>query len=413
MLYLVFFIILSTLFVLLPFKNIDIKIVKVKKFIFPALIIMFLIFMVIFSESSYQSAHRGFMLWANNVFPSLLPFFICIELLKSTNFMESLGKLLEPIMRPIFRVPGCGAFAIVMGISSGYPVGAKIVSGLREANACSKTEGERLLAFTNTSGPLFIIGSVGAGMFSDNKIGILLFITHFISSILVGILFRFYHFNDIIISHNPYKANRKASFKISLIGELMSSAIKNSISTLLIICGYMIFFSVLSNILIVTNFSKYISIVISYILNLIGYSTVTEIGLPIFNGILEVTGGVSELSKMINIKFPELLSIVAFVLGFGGISICMQVNSIIANTDLSLKPYIIGKFLQGVFASFFTYFLVSYTNFLEWKSLETIKYSNYSFNDGNNMLIFSVASLILICIIINQILKYIKKEPSR
>ena len=77
-----------------------------------------------------------------------------------------------------------------MGISLGYPVGAKIVSTLRMENSCTKTEAERLLAFTNTSGPLFIIGSIGVGMFGNNKIGILLLITHFVSSIIVGILFR-------------------------------------------------------------------------------------------------------------------------------------------------------------------------------------------------------------------------------
>ncbi len=61
-------------------------------------------------------------------------------------------------MRPIFNVPGEGAFPfIIMGIISGYPVGAKIVTKLRENNTCSKEESERLLAFTNNSGPLLLL----------------------------------------------------------------------------------------------------------------------------------------------------------------------------------------------------------------------------------------------------------------
>lgn len=63
-------------------------------------------------------------------------------------------------MKPIFNVPGIGAYAFIMGIISGYPVGAKIVTEFRKNGECSKVEAERLLSFTNNSGPLFIIGTV-------------------------------------------------------------------------------------------------------------------------------------------------------------------------------------------------------------------------------------------------------------
>ncbi len=63
-------------------------------------------------------------------------------------------------MKPIFNVPGIGAYAFIMGIISGYPVGAKIVTEFRKNGECSKVEAERLLSFSNNSGPLFIIGTV-------------------------------------------------------------------------------------------------------------------------------------------------------------------------------------------------------------------------------------------------------------
>ncbi|MBO5179786.1 MAG: sporulation integral membrane protein YlbJ [Clostridia bacterium] len=410
MLYLLFFIFTSILFIIIPFNKINIKIIKIKKYIFPITIVIFLILLVSFSESSFKSAHTGFMLWANNVLPALLPFFICIELIKATNFMEGLGKLLEPIIKPIFKVPGCGVFAIVMGMSSGYPVGAKIVSDLRENNCCTKTEGERLLAFTNTSGPLFIIGSVGIGMFGDSKIGLLLLLTHFIASILVGILFRFYNAENEEIIHNNYVSKNKKAFKISMLGELMSNAIKNSIATLLLICGYMIFFSVLTNILSNTNISFYLSKTIEYFFNILGFSR--EMSLPIINGIMEVTGGISELSLLKNIDYIELLPCVAFVLGFGGISVCMQVNSIIANTDLSIKPYILGKLLQAIISSMLTFLMIKFTNFLDIEALEVMSYTSSTVIESSNILLNSITSLILICIFINQLLKIIKNKKD-
>ena len=79
-----------------------------------------------------------------------------------------------------------------MGLISGYPVGAKVAANLRDKDICSKEECERLLSFTNNSGPLFIIGTVGITMFGSTEIGILLFITHLLASLTVGILFRFW-----------------------------------------------------------------------------------------------------------------------------------------------------------------------------------------------------------------------------
>ncbi len=65
---------------------------------------------------------------------------------------------------------GIGAYAFIMGIISGYPVGAKIVTEFRKNGDCSRAEAERLLAFTNNSGPLFIIGTVGISMFGNTLI---------------------------------------------------------------------------------------------------------------------------------------------------------------------------------------------------------------------------------------------------
>lgn len=410
MFYLLFFILTAITFIIVPFNKIDIKIIKIKKYIFPITILIFLILLVSFSETSFKSAHSGFMLWANNVLPALLPFFICIELIKATNFMEALGKFLEPIMKPIFKVPGCGAFAIVMGMSSGYPVGAKIVSDLRENDCCTKTEGERLLAFTNTSGPLFIIGSVGVGMFGDSKIGLLLLLTHFAASISVGILFRFYNTKDKEIIHNDYISKNKKAFKFSLLGELMSNAIKNSITTLLLICGYMIFFSVLTNIFSNTNISFYLSKIIDSFLHILGFSK--EMSLPIINGTMEVTGGISELSLLKNIDYIELLPCVAFVLGFGGFSVCMQVNSIIASTDLSIKPYILGKFLQGIISSILTFLMIKFTNFLDIEVLEVMNYSSSTVVESSNILLTSITSIILFCILANQLFKIIQNKKD-
>lgn len=156
-------------------------VIKIKSLILPILICLFILCLLLFSKSNLVAAKSGLLLWANSVLPSLLPFFIATELLGYTDIISMFGKVLNKFMRPIFNVPGEGAFAFLMGIISGYPVGAKIVANLKSQNLCTDVEAERLISFTNNSGPLFIVGTVGVGLFCDFHIGIVLLITHILA----------------------------------------------------------------------------------------------------------------------------------------------------------------------------------------------------------------------------------------
>ena len=55
-------------------------------------------------------------------------------------------------MNSVFNVSSIGAYPFVLGLFSGYPVGARIVSSLRQENKISKSDGEKLLVFTNNAG---------------------------------------------------------------------------------------------------------------------------------------------------------------------------------------------------------------------------------------------------------------------
>jgi len=79
-----------------------------------------------FPDDTLDASIRGLNLWWEVVFPSLLPFFITAELLIAFGVVRFLGVLFEPIMRPIFNIPGVGSFGWMMGMASGYPTGAKI-----------------------------------------------------------------------------------------------------------------------------------------------------------------------------------------------------------------------------------------------------------------------------------------------
>lgn len=208
-----------------------------KRNLIPLLFLAFTLLLIVFSSSNMVAVNTGLRLWVNNVIPSLFPFFIAVELLNRTPIPKMMGTLLEPIMKPLFHVPGVGAYAFFMGIVSGYPIGAKIVTDLRNSNLCTKVEGERLLTFTNNSGPLFIIGSIGISLFKDTSIGLLLLITHLMACITVAFIFRFWEGNKHSGQRScpPSIPPYNESVHLNNLGSILSQSIMSAIRSAMMI----------------------------------------------------------------------------------------------------------------------------------------------------------------------------------
>ena len=340
--------------------------IKFKRNSISIIFLAFTILLVIFSKSNLTAAKDGLSLWASSVIPSLFPFFVATELLSYTNIVNVLGKVLNKYMRPIFNVPGEGAFAFIIGLISGYPVGAKAVCKLRENNLCSRSEGNRLLCFTNNSGPLFILGTIGVAFLKNSTIGLLLLITHILSSITVGIILGIIDRSSnskTSINLNTYSINESKELipcSLSNLGEIIGKSINNAISTTMMIGGFVVLFSVILSILKNSNVFNILHIFFNFLpfnQNLIS---------GFFMGIIELTNGAKQVCMLNTKNITVNVIVCSFLLGFGGFSVLLQVFSIISKTDLSIKAYLKGKFLQGIIASFYTYIAIQIFPFLNY-----------------------------------------------
>src|SRR5690554_4502358 len=94
--------------------------------------VVLVLFIVLFPKESLDAASRGINTWFNIVFPALLPFFIGAELLIGTGAVAFMGTLLQPLMKPLFNTPGNSSFVLAMSVTSGYPMGPKLISQLRQ-----------------------------------------------------------------------------------------------------------------------------------------------------------------------------------------------------------------------------------------------------------------------------------------
>lgn len=353
--------------ILLSGKKKASRVIYLKKSALTILSFSFIICLILFSKSSVNSALKGIKLWLEIVFPSLFPFFVGSEILNRTGFVKALGILLEPVMRPLFNVPGCGSFAFAMGITSGYPVGAKITSEMRKSKLLTKDEAERLLTFTNNSGPLFIIGAVSVGMFKIHEAGLLLLCCHILSGMTVGMIFKYHgwkkksskqQIEGKIIKRfiDELKANQGS---LNL-GNIFGEAVKNSINLILAIGGFIIFFSVVINLLLETGFINSISNVLSSVLMPLGFNK--NLIASIISGFFEITTGTNMASQAAGASLVQKLTSASVIIGWAGLSVHSQVLSIISSTDISIKPYLAGKLLHGLISGLYTYLYIKIAN---------------------------------------------------
>jgi sporulation integral membrane protein YlbJ len=202
-------------------------------------------------------------------------------------------------------------------------------------------------------------------MFGSTTIGILLLITHILACITVGILFRFWRASDDTdtLSLAKNKATSSSRFvHLSNLGGVLAESITSSISTILMIGGFVVIFSSVISILKASGILTTMSMMISPLFHFFHLDSVFIS--PLLTGLLEITNGINLIA---HVKVKEIsLSIIftAFLLGFGGISVLLQVWSITSKTDLSIKPYVYGKLLHGVLAALYTFLAISIFPFL-------------------------------------------------
>lgn len=288
-----------------------------------------------------DGAREGLSLCFNVIIPSLFPFFVLSSLVVNLGLASYLGRALEGLMRPLFRVGGCCSAAVVLGFIGGYPIGARTALHLYQQGLCSKPEAERLLAFCNNSGPAFILGVVGAGVFGDSRVGLLLYCTHAAASLLVGLLFRF---------HGGSAQNtppRPKPIETVTVPAAFTGAISQALQSTLGICSFVIFFAVVLRLLSVWG-------VIPALAGLLG-----RLGIPpewaerLAAGLLELSSGVSSLSG--SSGFPGTASMAAFMLGWAGLSVHCQVLAFLVDSGLSARTYLAGKLCHGLAAAALTW----------------------------------------------------------
>ena len=339
---------------------------KSKTVLLATSVTMMAVGLIIFPQESFEASKGGLNIWWTIVFPSLLPFLIFSELLISFGVVRFIGVMLEPFMRPLFRVPGVGGFVWAMGLASGFPAGARFTVRLRQEEQLTRIEAERLVCFTNSSNPLFLFVAVAVGFFHNPHLGIILALSHYLGNICVGIIMRFYRWKE-------EKSHAKVMTKLPSIrqafsqmhrtriketrpfGSLLGDAVLSSIQTLLMIGGFIILFSVVNKLLFHMNITGLLASGVGGILHIFNFPD--SLSLPFISGMFEMTLGSKLTSTVEEATLFQQTVMTSFILAFNGFSIQAQVASIIAATDIRFTPFFLARIAHGILASIITILL--------------------------------------------------------
>ncbi len=268
-----------------------------------------------------EGMEKGLALCGGTLIPTLFPFLILTDLLLSVESAQRFLRLLSRPFASLLRLSPAGGSVFLLGNLFGFPMGAKATAKYYQMGALDREEAERLLLFSGNPSPFFIIGSVGAGMLSSAKLGLFLYLLQFTLSFLCGCFLGFFSprnkkKNEIA----PILSKEQISF---------SATVRGAVKQTLFICGYVLFFSALSALLLPFIKSTYFSCLLASFLEI---------------------GTASSLAAASAGRFS--LPFCAFSASFSGVSVYFQTKDCISDTDLQIRDYLPIKLLCASFAFF-------------------------------------------------------------
>lgn len=285
---------------------------------------------LIHSKESAAAVRSGIAICVDSVIPSLFPMMFLAQYFIKSGGAEEIGGLLEAPTRILFGLPGiCGA-VVLTGLIGGYPSGAAAAEALVQRGAISRRQGKRLANIAFCSGPGFTIGMIGAQLYQNKIVGLLILTAQAISCIIIGIALKLIAGD---ISDTTPRANQ-ASIRSESGGEnaFVESAAATS-AAVLAMSSFIILFQVINAMMNTLDVNDRLS----FLLSMVGMAHIGNYLIPCLT---EVTGG-SILSVNVGLPFT------AFIVGFGGLSVHFQNFALCRSIHLRKGRYLLTRFAQG------------------------------------------------------------------
>lgn len=301
-----------------------------------SLLILMIMAIIIFNPKFFSSGTiSGLKLFFFSVFPGLFPFMFLTKLLTNVGFVFKVSNRLSPVSKRFFGTSGLGFYAFFMSILSGYPIGAQIIGDLYSKNLISQKEAEKMSLFCTTSGPIFVIGAVGSAMLGEFKLGVIIYVSHILSSLLLGLVSNLSTKTEPVLTPQITTQKKESG--------LFSKCLNETINSILIVGGYITIFYLISELLCTLNVFSFATQLLAPLMSKLGLSASETQG--ILYGIVEITRGCKELSNEFSLK---IVPIISGLISFSGISIIMQSLAFLKETKIKMHTFVFGKVVHSI-----------------------------------------------------------------
>lgn len=307
----------------------------------------FILCLVIDPKRYISSVYNGMLLFATSVAPALFPFFFFTRILTSVGTAQMLGDALKKPIARLYNCPSVGGYVFFMSAISGYPVGSRLLSDLYSAGIIDRRQVKAISAFTSTSGPLFIVGTVGTVMFGSASFGYLLMAIHFVGALLNGFIYR--------IRKRDAKEYAELLRTPPDFDDLLGKSMTSALTSLFIVGGYIAIFSMIADVMTDIGVVDALAAPLSSLYSLLGWEPEMAHGTVL--GFIEITRGCLSISRC-GAQIKTALPVVAGLLSFGGISVSLQSLTFLGNCKIRPLFYFATKATQAVI-SFALAWLVS------------------------------------------------------
>ncbi|MDI3317045.1 MAG: hypothetical protein QJR14_05450, partial [Bacillota bacterium] len=191
--------------------------------------------------------------------------------------------------------------------------------------------------------------------------GIPIAFAHYLGSFTVGFAFRWWGREDEpprpesrrgpILRRAWHELLRAREEDGRPMGRLLGDAVTQSMQTLLLILGFIMFFSVVFRLLVVTGAVAALERPLGALLALAGFDP--RLVPAILSGIFEIDIGSAQVAQTAAPLLQKLVVISAIV-AWSGLSVHGQVAAVLAGSDIRYGPYVLGRFLHLLAASVYT-----------------------------------------------------------
>lgn len=123
-------------------------------------------------ELSVAAAQQAMRVWYSSVAPSLFPFLALMPLITDAQACRAYNAIFGRIMRPLFRLPGSAAPAMVIGMLAGSPGGSIGICRIASESGMQRSEARRLALALGGVSPAYLIVGAGAVLFGSVQYGI-------------------------------------------------------------------------------------------------------------------------------------------------------------------------------------------------------------------------------------------------